>query len=303
MFRKIWIFIWPLLLTIGISMIFISLVNFNIHDYRINTPLFFVFYFLFSIFFLTLNRYDTKKAIFYLAMPLFLFTIEGLIANPALFPTYIPAVPLAGLAGIIVVFMYKKASKSSAFFFGTCSIIVLLLYCFWLLPKYIQTQEKNALKFLEQKPVNFTNSLQKLDKTNVTYQMLSQRKVVLLDFWFIGCDPCMRKMKYLQELHNAYKLNPNVLIAVVSFGGSDTIEEVLAFKQKHPEYTFEFLYDVGGEFSKKNNFTGYPVELILNSSQNVISTYHGFRRETEHLYFDKTKQTIETILNDYKLFK
>ncbi|MBX9785677.1 MAG: TlpA family protein disulfide reductase [Chitinophagaceae bacterium] len=253
------------------------------------------------LFFLAINKHKTVIAFFILALPLFLFSLYALLANPSLFPLYIPANPLVGLAGIITSVLIKVKSKKIALLFGGSTFLVLLLYCFWALPLFIQAKEKRSLKVLEQTPINFTNSLIKLDKTHITPQILSQKKVVLLDFWFIGCEPCMRKMKYLQKIYDLYKDNSEVLIAVVSYGESDKIDEVLEFKQKNPEYRFDFFYDANGAFCKANNFKTYPIELILNSSQKVLSTYHGFGRETEHLYIDKTKQIIDEIIKKSKV--
>lgn len=301
--RKFWLFSWPLLLTIVISMVFITLVNFNIKDYRFITSLFFVFYFLLGIIFQLITNRTKFKTFIYLGMPLIILTIYGLIVNPSLFPLYIPVNPLAGLAGIMTAILLKKTSRLYALLFGSLSLLIISLYCFWALPIIIQRNERKSLKVLESVPLNFINSLVRLDKTPITAQILSNKKVVLLDFWFIGCDPCMRKMEYLQKIHESYKDNSDVLIAVVSNGYSDKIEEINDFKQKHPEYTFEFLYDSGGEFCKANNFTSFPVEIILNSSQNVVSTYHGFGRETENLYINKTKQAIEKVLKSSVAFK
>ena len=39
-------------------------------------------------------------------------------------------------------------------------------------------------------------------------------KVVLLNFWFIGCPPCMKEIKYFNNLHKEYQNSDFVLLSI-----------------------------------------------------------------------------------------
>lgn len=212
-----------------------------------------------------------------------------------------PANPLAGIFGVIGGYLiYKKYKAVWLYFLLIATGIFVYSYIF--LPQAIAKIQIISLKKLETKSVLLQNIVD-LNGNDVSLASLGNPRVLLLDFWFIGCEPCMVKMKYLEELRKYYLLNPNVKIAVVSFGSSDTIEEVLIYKQKHPEFTFTFLYDKEGRFCDTNGFNGFPIEIILDEHLTIRSTYHGFRKASANLYVKETKNKIDSLLgqSDFKL--
>lgn len=276
--------------------------NINVKDERLFAFLYFLMFFLQSLFlYYKIQVLSNAHKLVVLLTPIFFLCIYIILFNPSLFPLYIPANPLAGIFGIIAGYLiYKKFKVVLPYFlFITTGIFV---YSFIFLPYAIENIQANSLKKFEARNLILKNIVD-LNGKEISLASLGNPKVLLLDFWFIGCEPCMVKMKYLEQLQKEYSLNSSVKIAVVSLGSSDTIEEVLTYKKKHPESTFTFLYDKEGRFCDTNGFNGFPIEIILDENLIIRNTYHGFRKAAANLYLKETKHKIDSLLgqSDFNL--
>jgi thiol-disulfide isomerase/thioredoxin len=300
--RFYFIFGFFFILLFSLSLISVTLININVKDERLLALLYFLIFFVQSLFlYFKIKVLNNFHKLIVLVTPLFFLCIYILLFSPALFPLYMPANPLAGIFGVIGGYLIYKKSKAVWLYFLLIATGI-FVYSYIFLPQAIAKVQIISLKKLETKSVLLQNIVD-LNGNDVSLASLGNPRVLLLDFWFIGCEPCMVKMKYLEELRKHYLLNPNVKIAVVSFGSSDTIEEVLIYKQKHPEFTFTFLYDKAGRFCDTNGFNGFPIEIILDEHLTIRSTYHGFRKASANLYVKETKNKIDSLLgqSDFKL--
>jgi len=83
-------------------------------------------------------------------------------------------------------------------------------------------------------------------------------KVVVINFWFIGCAPCEMERPELNSIYNSYKDNPDVVF--ISFARNRK-EQLEKFLKKRP-----FLYSVvslNEELIKKFDIQGYPQNQII----------------------------------------
>lgn len=283
-----------------VSLVGVTLININIKDEQLYTSFYFLLFFVQSLFlYYKVDVLNNKYKLVVLLSPIVFLCVFILLFNRALFPLYVPSNLLAGIFGVIGGYLiYKKAKAVLVYFLLIISGV--FIYSFIFLPQAVAKVQAASLKKFETKSVSLKNIVD-LNGNELNSASLGNPKVLLLDFWFIGCEPCMIKMKYLEELEKAYSLNPNVKIAVVSLGSSDTIEEVMAYKQKHPEFTFTFLYDKEGRFSDTIGFNGFPIEIILDENLTIRNTYHGFRKAAAKLYVKETKNKIDSLLGQSNL--
>ncbi len=100
----------------------------------------------------------------------------------------------------------------------------------------------------EAEVVPFT--LQDRNGIQVTQASL-EGKVVLFDFWYIGCQPCMVKFPYLQEVYDRYQNDPRVAIFAVN----------RPMRRDEPGQAFQVLEDRGYTFP------------VLKGSQEVIDAF------------------------------
>lgn len=120
-------------------------------------------------------------------------------------------------------------------------------------------------------------------------------KVVLFDFWFIGCKPCEIKDVALQLLAKNYAADTNLLIVKVVPGDINHFEEFAAYKEKAAENTYS-LYDSAGILTKKLQADGYPQEYIVNKKGNLVSTYSGYAADMDDAYIKVTQKRIDSLL-------
>lgn len=136
-------------------------------------------------------------------------------------------------------------------------------------------------KVQERKVIEF--AVQDEDGNVISNQDL-KGKVVVLDFWFIGCGPCWKKFPHLQELHEKYSQHPNVAIYAVNRPMSSDRPRQSFEATKAKGYDFTVLQ---GSQQMMDDFGiyVYPTVVILDKSGEII--YMG---QTEGV--EKTLQAI-----------
>lgn len=125
-------------------------------------------------------------------------------------------------------------------------------------------------------------------------------KVILMDFWFAGCTPCLKDMKYFPQLLNRYK--EDLVIMSVTIDPESVTQKLLSNKKKpwdflianNPNWTF-YNNKHGENFIKRLNITNYPTYLLFNKKGELISTpisaIYGVENELSGLF--SLKITIE----------
>ena len=95
-------------------------------------------------------------------------------------------------------------------------------------------------------------------------------KVVLLDFYFIGCVPCMITMKPLNRLYEKYR-GKNIFIASVT--GRDNAKSVSAFKKQYRiKYTgFANAADVVRSY----HVSGFPTFYFIDQTGKIAEVLVG----------------------------
>jgi peroxiredoxin len=94
--------------------------------------------------------------------------------------------------------------------------------------------------------------------------------VVALNFWFIGCKPCIMEMPELNQLVAKYKGQDVKFIAVAL----DSRDKLVPFLQR-----MEFDYDVvpdARKIAKKYDVAGYPTHFIIDQNGKVQFFQTGY---------------------------
>jgi thiol-disulfide isomerase/thioredoxin len=105
-------------------------------------------------------------------------------------------------------------------------------------------------------------------------------KVVLLEFWFKNCGPCIAAVPELSSLKNKYNGLPFELIGI---NAEDTQKDAFWFVEKR-KVSYTTVYE-GNEIAKIYGISGYPTTVLLD--KNGIVLYAGS--------FDKER--IENLIN------
>ncbi|MBQ8957845.1 MAG: TlpA family protein disulfide reductase [Bacteroidales bacterium] len=139
-----------------------------------------------------------------------------------------------------------------------------------ILKDYTPTKSPEPLKEGEVVP---QWTLESLDGDSVSLADL-KGKVVLLDFFYKSCGPCVAAMPYLQRLHEQYKDKGFVVVGIDPF---DTKEELFEFLEKRG-ITYTILF-CNKELPTQYHVDGYPNLFLLDREGKLIQLYSGYRQK------------------------
>jgi peroxiredoxin len=113
-------------------------------------------------------------------------------------------------------------------------------------------------------------------------------KVVLLDFYFIGCSGCMASIKPLNAIYEKYK-NKDLIIA--SLTERDSKRAVLDFDKRYKiNYTG---YINAAEVVRSYHVTGFPTFYFIDKEGKIANVFLGYSDDFE----EKVASVIDSLLN------
>ena len=90
-------------------------------------------------------------------------------------------------------------------------------------------------------------------------------KVVVLNFWFIGCPPCMSEMPRLNSLKSQFAGREDVVFLSMT---PDRLSSVQRFNEKE---RFDYTHIAEAEPAMKLfNFTGFPKNIVINKEGKIV---------------------------------
>ena len=100
-------------------------------------------------------------------------------------------------------------------------------------------------------------------------ELLKQKKAVMLNFWYIGCEPCKAEFPFLQQAYDLHSADMEVL----AMNHIDSEADIAAF-QKENSYTFPML-SCGAEWQKLMGLIAYPTTVIVDRFGNICLIHRG----------------------------
>ncbi len=95
-------------------------------------------------------------------------------------------------------------------------------------------------------------------------------KVVVLNFWFIACKPCIEEIPKLNIVHDKYKDNPNIVFASITFDQKDKVESFLI----DTPIKYAVIPDSIGVINSFNIFA-YPTNIVIDKNGNFTDITSG----------------------------
>jgi len=96
-------------------------------------------------------------------------------------------------------------------------------------------------------------------------------KLVLVDFWFKSCGPCMAAMPKYNALQHKFG---EEVFQLLTINITDTKEDIAFFYNKYqPNYPMLFNGDLVFD---SLGFTGCPTSVLLDKSGKVMEVFYGF---------------------------
>ncbi len=165
-----------------------------------------------------------------------------------------------------------------------------------------QENEINKIKNVEKISEFPNDKLKNQFKKLINYNTF-KNKVVLIDFWFAGCEPCRKEMKHFPNLLKTYKEK----LVILSYSIDD--KKTTDFLLKEKPMPFNFLDDknsnwhfLNTDFLDKNSFVNklniksFPSYYIIDQDKNYID--NPFNSIVAiHFIFDKYLNGLKYFVN------
>ena len=107
-------------------------------------------------------------------------------------------------------------------------------------------------------------------------QMLQEHSAVVLNFWYLGCDPCKMEFPYLQEAYELLGEDVTVLAMNPMDGDDASIE---AFRQENG-YTFP-MAKCDSRWKDVLQLKSFPTTLVIDRYGNICLMHSGMVTETQ----------------------
>ena len=133
-------------------------------------------------------------------------------------------------------------------------------------------------------------------------ELLAKKKAVVLNFWYLNCDPCKAEFPFLQDAYEMYKDD----IEVIALNPVDgTLESVAEF-QKNYALAFPMAPCVG-QWQDAMGLTAYPTTVVIDRYGTIAFMHRGsitdvetFTQIFEYFTCDDYKQVAVRNLKDLK---
>ncbi len=162
------------------------------------------------------------------------------------------------------------------YFFSFVCVFV-MLFCSFITNAQSNSSKNNSLdlelKLNNGKLLNLQNEL--------------KGKVVLLDFWYRGCFPCLKAIPDLIKLQEEFKGE----LVIVGINDRDIQEDVTDyFEYKRVNYLS--TYKTENNISKKLNINIFPTTVLYDKKGNMIQIDNGYSKKG----YAKLRKTIKNAL-------
>jgi peroxiredoxin len=118
-------------------------------------------------------------------------------------------------------------------------------------------------------------------------------KIIVLNYWFIDCHPCIAEIPGLNKLVAEYK-NKNVEFLAVTWEAAKRIKEQFLKKYK---LDFKIIPEAE-EYINKTMASGYPTTYVVDTNGIIREAWNGGRTDDKagEEYYEKAKQVINRLL-------
>jgi len=115
-----------------------------------------------------------------------------------------------------------------------------------------------------------------------------QGQLVLIDFFYKSCYPCMQALPSLQALHEKYKAKGLTVIGIDPYDNKE--DDIATFLSKRGVNYTVFLD--GKDVAKDYHVSGYPTMYLIDKTGKIIFTQVGYGKGVE----DKLEEIIKNNL-------
>jgi peroxiredoxin len=113
-------------------------------------------------------------------------------------------------------------------------------------------------------------------------------KILVINFWFVKCPPCVQEMPDLNKIVDTFKDSSNVIFLSIALDDSWSIKQFL----KTRPFKYAIVSD-GKYLANSFNIRGYPTHVIVDQNQKVYFHTSGLAMNTTYWI----EKSINELLN------
>jgi AhpC/TSA family len=254
----------------------------------------FITYFLLFVFYYRQFKLEPATTMLITVIPVILLDASVLITYPALVPYRFPISSIFPVLGAVMGIFYVSKKIKSVVIMFIAYVITSFTINHVLMPGLLYNSGNNP-KVYTDKNIN----LQHLTLTNSKNErfeltdLLAQKKITLLDFYFVGCATCINKKASLETIQATLK-SEQAGVLFICDGRASKYEKFVA----DAKGSQDMYYDSTGAVLKliSPSTHAYPYEVIMNAAGHIYADFSGFDTESKTIYENETIKKLNTYL-------
>jgi peroxiredoxin len=116
-------------------------------------------------------------------------------------------------------------------------------------------------------------------KNHTLEELLDDCKVLVIDFWGVGCKPCNELLPQLADYYDEYK-DQGLSVVIISSAAAQYRSQVEQFFDSK-DFPFLVLTDPDKSVTKDCDAEVPPVTLILTSDGEIVMRHQGYKKGQE----------------------
>lgn len=112
-------------------------------------------------------------------------------------------------------------------------------------------------------------------------------KIVLLDFWYRGCFPCLKATPDLMKLQQEFKDD----LVIIGINDRDDKEDVTDYYAYKKNTFYVSTYKTSNHISNNLKITAFPTFIIINQKGEIVKTEVGFNKSS-------IRKTIKNLIKE-----
>lgn len=96
-------------------------------------------------------------------------------------------------------------------------------------------------------------------------------KILVINCWFIHCQPCLEEIPLLNQLAKTYSTYPNILFIGLAFDSAKNLKIFL----KKTKFTYSIIPDQEDYLRNELQISGYPAHLIVSGEGKIVKIIDG----------------------------
>ncbi len=114
-------------------------------------------------------------------------------------------------------------------------------------------------------------------------------KIVVLNFWYLGCRPCVHEFPDLNNVVEKYKNNKNVIFLGISVDGK---EEVIKIFLKRKIFNYQIVV-TDYKIAKKQGVYLYPTNIVIDKKGKITFALAGRVMDIEKLLTEEIEKNLK----------